>query len=54
MRLQILLVLQSYLEEVVPKICLVWMIPYMAQIKRHGILDESSLRVVIPDEKLHH
>jgi hypothetical protein len=39
---------------VVPEICLVWMIPYTARVKRRGILDESSLRVVIPDEKLHH
>jgi hypothetical protein len=33
---------------------LVKMIPYMARVKRRGILDESSLKVVTPDEMLHH
>jgi hypothetical protein len=30
------------------------MIPYMVQVKRRRILDESSLRAVTPDETLHH
>jgi hypothetical protein len=45
---------QSQPEEVGPAICLVWMIPYTVQVKRRGILDESSLRAVTLDGTIYH